>query len=568
MRTISKGIRITGLLACLLLLGSGLLRAQDIEKIAETPFLRVNGGVGVNQTFYTANGIENRRDPYFWLVNANLNLDFLGIVQAPFSFSFSQQDKNFSQPEPFNRFGLSPRYRAVTVHLGHRSMRFSDYTLGGNIFFGAGVEVKPKDSFFRGSVMYGRLTKPVARQSFDGLVFARPAFRRIGYGMKIGMGKKESNTVDLIMFRAFDDINSIPITDSLAITPEENVVFGVNTNQKITQTLKFSMEYAFSMLTRNSTLPETSIQNFSFANNLGNLFTANISSEFNKAVKSSLDYSGELFSLNLAYRRVDPGYRTLGSTFLNNDLEDISVGASTQVAQGIVGLSTNVGIQRNNLNGQLIEQVRRVIYSFGTNLNPSQNLNLNLNYSNFNSETTQSLIQTDILVDSLEFFQVTRNGTINLNYNFGKQSAQKSLFVSGSIQDAEDNQQTNTTFYNINTGLQMQPLPKLKTVLSFTYNRNQTEPAVNTTYGPVLSVGKNIFQNKVTTSLSVNFLSNYLNGEQVGDTKSLRFNSNMKLSKKQSLALSVFYVTSERSTDTEQVKFSEIRGSLNYSYRF
>ena len=564
----SKGYRILGLLAVLLLAGVGALRAQDIEKIAETPFLKVNGGVAVNQTFYAANGIENRRDPYFWLVNANLNLDFLGIVQAPFSFSFSQQDKNFSQPEPFNRFGLSPRYRAVTLHLGHRSMRFSDYTLGGNIFFGAGVEVKPKDSFFRFSAMYGRLTKPVARQSTQGLVFARPAFRRIGYGMKLGMGRNEDHAVDLILFRAFDDINSIPITDSLSITPEENVVFGFNTNQKISPVLKLNMEYAFSMLTRNRTLPETSINNFSFANNLGSLFTANLSSEFNKAIKSSLDYSGEHFNLNLAYRRVDPGYRTLGSTFLNNDLEDISAGISFQLAQGIVGLSSNVGVQRNNLNGQLIEQVRRVIYSFGTSLNPSQKLNLNLNYSNFNSETTQSLIQTDILVDSLEFFQVTQNGTINVNYNFGSQTAQKSLFVTGSIQDATDNQQTNTTFYNVNSGLQMQPLPNLKTVLSFTYNRNETEPAINTTYGPVLSLGRNLFQNKVTTSLSVNFLSNILNGEQVGQTKSIRFNSNMKVSQKQSLALSVFYVNSERSTDAEQVKFSEIRGSLNYSYRF
>lgn len=558
-------------LLCLLvfcLLTSTGMWAQDVEQVAEAPLLKVNGGVQVNQTFYSASGIENRRDPYFWLVNANLNLDFLGIIQAPFSFSVSQQNKNFSQPEPFNRFGLSPRYRAVTVHLGHRSMRFSDYTLGGNIFFGGGIEVKPKNSFFRFSGMYGRLTKPVARTSIDGLVFARPAFRRIGYGFKLGLGKNEAHAVDLIMFRAFDDVNSIPITDSLGIKPEENIVFGINTSQKISSSLKLSVEYAFSMLTRDRTLPETTISNFSFANNLGALFTANISSEFNKAIKSSLDYSGEFFNLNLAYRRVDPGYRTLGSTFLNNDLEDISAGVGFQVAGGMVSINSNLGVQRNNLNGQLIEQVRRVVYSLGTNITPSQKLNLSLNYSNFNSETTQSLIQTDLLVDSLEFFQVTRNGSLNINYILGPETSPKSLFINGSIQDAQDNQQTNSIFYNLNSGLQLQPLPNLKTVLSVTYNRNESMLAQNTTLGPVLSVGRNFLQNKLNTSLSVNFLSNYLNGDQIGETTSIRFNSNMKVHKKQSLTLSVFYVTSESRTDLEQNQFNEIRGSLNYSYRF
>ena len=40
---------------------------QDIEEVSKAKFLKVSGGLGFNQVFYNANGIENRRDPYFWL---------------------------------------------------------------------------------------------------------------------------------------------------------------------------------------------------------------------------------------------------------------------------------------------------------------------------------------------------------------------------------------------------------------------------------------------------------------------------------------------------------------------
>ena len=200
----------------LLLLAFSVLetRAQDLESVKDQNLFDWSGGIGLTTTFYNVSGLENRRDPFFWQLNANLNLSFLGgIVNAPFSFVVSQQNKNFSQPQPFNRFGLSPTYREWTLHLGHRSMNFSDYTLAGNIFYGVGLEYKSDNIPWRASAMYGRLSKAVERSASAGVTFVEPSFRRLGYGTKVGYHKNKQE-IDLIFFRAYDDLNSIGIRDS------------------------------------------------------------------------------------------------------------------------------------------------------------------------------------------------------------------------------------------------------------------------------------------------------------------------------------------------------------------
>ena len=255
-----------GALGFMLFITLSITQAQDLEQITKDEILKVNGGLSVNTTAYMASGIENRRDPFYWLINANLTFDILGLIQAPFSMNISQQNKNFSQAQPFNRFGISPKYKWLTLHLGHRSLRFSDYTLAGNLFFGAGAEIAKPESFVRVSAIWGRFAKPVNKTAQSGLVFARPIFKRTGFGFKVGLGK-DKNQVDLIMFTAKDDPNSIVMTDTLEVTPEENVVLGLTTRNAISDRLTFEGEYTYSLFTRDTRSPEITLQKYSFVNN-------------------------------------------------------------------------------------------------------------------------------------------------------------------------------------------------------------------------------------------------------------------------------------------------------------
>src|SRR3954462_6860262 len=87
----SHSIKIVLLVLCVLF--SFALQAQDVENVLKQKPVKVSGGVSATTTLYNAQGIANRRDPFYWMLNANLNFNILGIIQAPFSMTLSEQSK-------------------------------------------------------------------------------------------------------------------------------------------------------------------------------------------------------------------------------------------------------------------------------------------------------------------------------------------------------------------------------------------------------------------------------------------------------------------------------------------
>ena len=549
----------------LIMVSVHFVHAQDLEAIKDQKFVTYSGGISLNNTFYSAVGMPSQRDPYFWQLNANLNFNFLNIVQAPFSATFSQQQKNFNQPQPFNRFGLSPTYRSWTAHLGHRSMNFSQYTLAGTMFFGAGVEFQPKDYPWKVSGMYGRLAKPVERFARDGLVFAEPTFRRRAYSVKAGYEEGDI-AAHLIILRSSDDESSISVPDSIDVRPEENLVVGFVSKFKFLKVFAFEIDYAHSMLTRDKTAIENIDSEFSFRNNLGSLFTVNQSSTFSNALSSKLTFNGNLFQLNLAYRRIDPGYTTHGSSFLNNDLEDISGGIAFPLFKGKVSLSSNAGVQRNNLDNQLAAQVSRFIFSTSASIALSERLNTSLSYSNFSTDTRQTLIQDDLLSDSLAFFQVTRNGTLTANYTIGA-NKQSSFFATFSLQDATDSDDNESVFSNANAGYSTVINTVWRINVNANYNNNITMDSETTSIGPGAGLGRSLLDNKVQTNLALNLFNSYLNGTLQNRIATVRLTASSSFGERHSISLSAFYTDRSATQEEVSTNIKEIRGNINYAFR-
>lgn len=540
---------------------------QDIEQVMNEKLVKVSGGFSANSTLYHVSGIENRRDPLYWMLNANINFNVLGVLNIPFSMSISQQNKNFAQPQPFNRFGLSPRYKAVTLHLGHRTMNFSNYTLAGNLFLGAGVEVQPKGAFWSVSAMYGQFAKPVEKSAQAGLVFAQPTFRRRGYGMKLGLGR-DKHHVDLIIFKGKDDENSIEVTDEVEVNPEENLVMGFNTRHKIGSRISFQMEYAYSMYTRDTRLASVVVDGFTFANRMGKLFTPNISSEYNSALQTKIQYHASGYQLHLNYRKIDPGYRTMGSSFLNNDLRDISGGVSWGMFQQKVNVALNAGVQKNNLDNQLTSEVARVIFSGNINYTPSEKLNMNVTYSNFNSSTRQTQLRPDILQDTLQFFQLTRSGTVNFNYQTNKTvGLNHSLFLSSNIQDASDSESTSSIFFNLTGGHQMKIGDGWSVSTSYTYNSNKSLAITQVTTGPIFTFGRSFLNNKLRSTWSASLLNAYLSGTRESTISNIRWVNAWQIGKKHNVSVNVYYLNKSLDNKEQGQTINEIRGGINYSYR-
>ena len=134
--------------------------SQDLTNIKDAKPIIVSGGFNINTSAIGASGMELNRDPYYWQLNANMTFNLYGIISLPFSGTLTKENKTFNQPS-FNQFGMSPKYKNVTLHLGYRNMIFSSYSLSGLTFLGIGIEVISDDIPVSFSAMYGRFSKAV-----------------------------------------------------------------------------------------------------------------------------------------------------------------------------------------------------------------------------------------------------------------------------------------------------------------------------------------------------------------------------------------------------------------------
>src|SRR5690606_22477290 len=142
-------------------------------------------------------------------------------------------------------------------------------------------------------------------------------------------------------------------------------------------------EVATSALTRD-TRAATTKHDHVFAHT-GSLFTPRVSSTYDQAFKATFDYQHRGWLLGVAYERVDPGYRTLGAYYFNNDLEHVVVNGSAGMLQGRLNVAMSVGVQRDNLEKEKFSTMRRVTSSINVNYLSSDKLNLTASYSGFQS---------------------------------------------------------------------------------------------------------------------------------------------------------------------------------------
>ncbi|MBL6446572.1 hypothetical protein JMN32_09640 [Fulvivirga sp. 29W222] len=533
--------------------------------------LKISGGINATAMRYGVSGIEARRDPFYWLLSGNLTFSYKGI-SAPFSATISQQDQSFRYPLPFNQFGISPTYKFVTLHLGYRSMQFSEFTYGGNIFLGAGIEVSPENIPVRVSGFYGRLAKARLEGNINDLEFGLPSFERWAYGSKVTLVQKKGE-VDIISFRAKDDRYSIndSITAELGITPSENLVLGLNLKREILERVSFSAEYALSAFTSDIRSPETELRDYKYAENVGGLFTPRVSSQFNGAYKGELVYSASSFQFGLKYRRIDPEYRTLGSPFLINDIEDISGTAGWRMFKRKLSLSTSAGVQRNNLNGDQESDVRRFIGSLNSSLSLANGVNVTAGYSNFSTSSTltQFFQQSEFdQIDTLLYLQVTNSINSSISYNFGSESIKKSLSLNGSYQNADDNQDNLSVFYNGNVGYTVNYTERnLNLSTNFNVNSNEVNGVESLSGGPSLMASRLLLEKLLRVSVSSSLIQSYNQGSLISTNIIARLNGSLKYKQKHVFSMDLSLL--RREANVEGVpSFSEFRGGITYNFNF
>lgn len=525
----------------------------------------VSGGIGYSSTFYNINGAESQRPPHFWQLSANLNIK-AGPISLPFSARFSSTGNDASYPTIPTQIGLSPNYKAWTAHIGWRSLKFSDFSLGGNQFVGGGVEYRPQGGIIHVKALAGRFVKSNIEYDPNLIVIGTPAYERWGGGAQILIGKPDRQ-IGVHFFKAKDDPMSLAGNDTLMIAPADNLVYGFTGKWALTKTASFFGEYTISAITTDTRIEQGIQSGYSYLNNVGGLFFANPTTQQNKALNFGVNFKLKEASLKLGYRRVDPDYRSLGAVFLNNDLEDITANLGFGVLQKKMNVSLTGGFQRNNLDADKQTRTIRIVGSAAVTYAPNEKWNFGVNYSNFTTNTNQTLIREGF--DTLRFAQVTSAAGFNATRMFKGDKFNQTVMVMGNYQEAVSNGDRNSQTYLGMTSYNVTYNPiKLTGTLGISYNKALAAGSETDLVGPTLGVSKPLLKNKLNLGLAGSYLNTTINATDAGNITTGRLFATYKVGVHHSFNASYSLVNRNLGNAAPPVNSTENIGIIGYQFSF
>ncbi|MEZ4922157.1 MAG: hypothetical protein R2780_03210 [Crocinitomicaceae bacterium] len=530
----------------LLLLFPFVSFGQNLEKIGKKDAVKVSGGIAFNTITYLESGVAvPSRDPFTWYASGNVNISILDVA-LPFTYTYSNIGGKFTQP--FNRTAIHPKWKWINSHIGLTNMNFSPYTLTGHLFLGGGVELTPGKWTIK--AMGGRLVKPVEYDALEDNA-NDIAYRRWGYGVDVGY-KDKGYSGELILFKANDDLNSLPfIPLNTTVKPQDNLVMSLKGQAKITKDLNVQAEYAFSALTQNTLdITELAADQSRF---LHKLIHGNTTTSYFNAVNASVNYTLKFMNLAVKFEHVDPGYKTLGGYYFNNDLQNYTFAPSFSLFKKKLNLALNTGFQRNNLSSNEASTTNRWIGSVNATFVPSKSWVLNGTYSNFSTFTRNRPISDPFYyqpADTLNFFQLTQNAAAMVSYNIGKgdlksviqliYNYQESTNLSGNINNAGAfGVGLQTNLVGVPTKVHMSNLAytaqftRIEANLTLAANVNQTFiiDQNSTFFGPTVNFSKSLLKKKASMAVGTTYNRQYRNTDVTSNILNhrLSFNWNPKM---------------------------------------
>ncbi len=544
---------------------------QDIKGLAKQKPFEIRGSLSVGTWYYHANGIENRRTPFGWVLSGSPTVKVYGIT-FPFTVTISDQSRSFSQP--FNRYGVSPHYKWIKLHAGYRNINLSNYTLAGANMLGGGVEINPGK--LRAAFMYGRLQRAIREDSvvFNGRMnYLRPTFERRGYGGKIGVGT-QNNYFDITFFRGWDVLNSIaPPSLASRVLPKENLAIGIkNRYSFLKNKLQFEVEAAASVI--NNNLYDTASVNLNgFITSTERFLKPNSHTLWSTAGHAWGRYGFRHGGVRLEYKRTAPNYESLGAYYFMTDIEQITINPNVNLFKSKLSLSGAIGKMRDNLSGVKQSTNNRTSISANANIRAVKNLTIMLNYNNFGMAVSRGF--KDEFNDTLAVSMVNSSYGGTVSYNSMSKTTSKSLSLMTMYQSTSDQSkftrqfsQNSSLISNLNFNYSWVE-SKLNTNASINYLSNKGATASQNNFGVTVGANKQMDKLRLGLTVSGQWLSSSL------DTKSSSIINTANLGYrigKNSISMNSSYFinnfTGESSELAQNRSFREFRTSLNYGISF
>lgn len=551
------------------------LLAQDFTNIKSQKPFAFNGSLELRGAFYGASGISNRMEPFNYYVSGSPIISLYGW-SIPFSITWSQKQTSFQQP--FNQFGLSPTYKWITLHAGYRNVKFSPYTLAGHTILGGGVELNPGK--LRLGFMHGKLNRATVIDTMS-MSLVPYSFSRKGTAVKLGYGS-HTNFFDLNFLHAKDDSTSVApliVQNNIKVNPASNSVLGYATKFTLINKLFFESDGAISLLTRdvNSPLSIDSIENKTLRK-FSDLLDINGTSEWFLAFNGGIGYREKNYGIKLNYRRVEPGFTSMGAYYFSNDIENFTINPNYSHPSGKFSINGSLGVERDNVRLQKEATSKRIIGSGNISSQLSQNFGVDINFNNYSNNQSPNTLK---FADSLKIVQTTRTIGIMPRYSIVNKEHVQMILLSANFSNMNDynsyfdNGQNNTPSRDIKTGQYLLSysisMPKKKLSLNSSLSYTNLESELNKNNYKGISVGGNyiLLKDQLTTGANVSFM--------IGDSnanKSNIFNGNVnfgyRINKLQSLRAMVYFMNNNPGSAVigGNPAFSETRGEIAYQLNF
>lgn len=467
-----------------------IANAQNIDALIKDrkEWFQASGNMNLTQIFNHAQGGYASRKNYTYIFNANIDLKLLGFIDAPFRVMYSNLGNQFTQPT-FNQTSIHPKYKWIQLHLGTIAVNYNPHTMGGLVFNGAAADLSPGKfsiGFFAGK--FKKAVQPSGLTDND----VEAAYSRKGYGGKIGFRSSKSS-VHFHYLYATDDPQSIQYNGFSDIKPQLNHAGGIELKQQLNRYFSVHFQHNISYLIQDLRTKENPIS--------GNPAAARYQS-----TKAGLQLQIKKIQAAFIYEKTDPGYKSLGAYYFNNDLENITTQLSGKLFKNKINWSARGGIQRNNLDGTRMNQMLRYVYSGQLQIQLKNASSGSFSYSNFSSYSNartyaETIFQNNpyLAWDTLNFRQVSQNITGNFNLSLKQTKKSKhNLTCNGIWQQSAESRNGATgwnDFYNVAIGYNYQNSNGLMIMFATNASRSSLGNQTFQTAGPMLFVAKPFLKN-------------------------------------------------------------------------
>jgi len=353
--------------------------------------------------------------------------------------------------------------------------------------------------------------------------------------------------------------NSCEIINYYSITPQENLLLG--TRGKISfleNIISLEFEGAGSVYTRDIRASELNLDSTGFPSFLAQFFKPRVGTNYDFAVNTSLNLNFPSFNTKVGFKNIGPGYQSLGTAFLLNDIREYSLMNSIRI--GTVGVLLSYLYQNDNLLHQKLFTTSRNIITLGMNamITSFWNTSLSANYLKMKNDSNNDSTKTDfgsLVISTNQSLSISQQGffrNININYAF-----QNSINNSYLIQNAK------TTVHTLNLSAMVYPMNNLSATLSAgIVSSNAFDTLKTNTQNYSFQIQHTAFSNKLITTL--NLTTSFSENNTSFRTT---FSSGYRLTNTDNIGLVLSYMKYNGNSQSGG-NFKEFIGSLNYTHTF